>query len=196
MTRPLLLFSAFAVILAAQPAKKTPAPTIRARPQTYSEVPKHATNVYSLVHPVTNFDNTPMVMTVQIPASGGYDAQFDNVSVSMPGTGPCLVTIERDGSVATSTAVAIARNNPGVMTLAASHLEGFAASNSTGGTVVARHYLLLGGPVTIKISKQWLANPTGSGDRTSYTARQNLTVRTCALSGFASGDIDWEETRP
>lgn len=154
-----------------------------------------AQNLYTHVYNPTGLAAAPVVVTYQIPAANGSDARFGNVTLSLPGSGLCLVTFERDGSIATATAATVAKLNPGV-TPSVSKVEAFTASNSTGGTVVGRHYIPLGVPVTLDISKQWLAIPGATVPRNTYAARQNLTIRTCAVTGDASVTSDWQEMKP
>lgn len=171
-------------------------------------------NTYSTTVPTgTTLTNQPLVLTVSVPATNGYDGFFRSVTLTLPGSGLCEVTIERDGGAPSGgTGLTIQKENPGVMTASsrATHLQAFLGA-TTAGAVIARHLILLGVPQTIRLGEirgtafdgQWIANPTGTtggvistGNRTGFTARQQLTVRTCNVTGAPGGTVNWYEVQP
>lgn len=117
----------------------------------------------------TTTSGSTEVVTVQL-GGGLVTARFIGVSIDCDAT--CTYTVERNGTPATSTSLAIKNINPGE---ASSRLTAWSASNAgVGSSIISRGKLSAGGGITIDLSKI-----TMSGNDPA----QNITVRSGSFSG-------------
>lgn len=91
----------------------------------------------------------------------------------------CTITLERDGTQATTTALTI--NQLNVENLP-STAQAFSSSNVGVGTVVAQYSLTAGGQIAINLTGKQL-----------YSGFENLTIRTSAITGTTTINCQWTE---
>ncbi len=91
----------------------------------------------------------------------------------------CTITLERDGTAATTTALTPAPLNPesGPSTAVA-----FSASNVGSGTVLAQYTIPAGGQIAVNLAGKQL-----------YSGVENLTLRSSSITGTVTLNIQWTE---
>ena len=116
------------------------------------------------------------VVTVQLPAGTLRNVSFTGVAVYC--SVACEFTVERDGTLATTTARQPAPLN-------ASDGNGTAmlyySSNVGAGTTIARYVVPAGGTIPLSLTSKFL------------TAGQNFTIRTDAITGTFISNWQWRE---
>lgn len=127
----------------------------------------------------TTLSNAAEVVTIQQPASGSRTVHFHGAYVSS--SVACAITVERDGTAATATALTAVPFNS---TTPAAKATPFSGSDVGTGTVIGRYDIAAGGSVSIDLSDKQLF-----GDGTS----KNLSIRTSSISGDVKIDITWGE---
>ena len=140
-------------------------------------------NVYA-VSKETALSGTAEAVTVQQPVtnSGGQVVYFDGAAVYC--SVDCVVTIERTGAAATATAMTPVALNVGVP---AAKAQAFHGSNvGTAAATIGVYRIAAGGEKTIDLR----------GIRLRAGTRENLTVRTNAITGTARILVKWAEARP
>ena len=95
----------------------------------------------------------------------------------------CTITLERNGSPASTTTLVPINLNPGTTTAAA---NGFSASNVGVGTVLGSYVIAAAGSLTIDLSSIYF---TINNDQSS-----NLTIRTSAITGTVDVIIKFTES--
>lgn len=116
------------------------------------------------------------VVTVQLPASTNRTARLVGASVYC--SVECEFTLERDGSLATTTALTPAKlfSTDATVTAGAYH-----TSNVGSGTTFARHVVPAGGTLSLDLADVGLK------------AGETFTVRTASITGTAIVNVKWEE---
>jgi hypothetical protein len=125
--------------------------------------------------------NSAEAVTIQQPSSGGKRVNFRSAWIDS--TVDVEVTIERNGTAASSTSTTpVAVNPPGTATVSAYH-----TSNVGPGTVISRFTCKAGPVCTVDISA---VSQVGSG------TSKNFTLRTSSITGTVHIGIQWVETIP
>jgi hypothetical protein len=117
------------------------------------------------------------VITVQQPTAVLKVVQFKGVAVTC--SVACDITLERDGTAATATAltpVALHRLMP------ATTVNAYRSSNVAVGTVLATYSITAGGLLALDLSDKFL-----------FGAGENLTIRTSSITGTVQITIQWSE---
>ena len=123
---------------------------------------------------------TASVVTVQQPASNSARiVRF--VAASLYCSAACDVTLERNGTAATTTALTPTPINT---TTSAAKAKAFSASNVGAGTVLSKYSLVAGGTMVIDLA---VMNLSGTG------TTKNLTFRTSAITGTARITVQFNE---
>lgn len=122
--------------------------------------------------------------TVQVPANTArwvvFRAAYVWCSVD------CTVTVERDGTAATATALAVKKLNPAASWVATPSSVAFRSSDVGAGTVVSpKIYIAANSQEVIDLSKFVFESGRGTV--------QNLTIRTTSITGTARTAITFEE---
>ncbi len=142
----------------------------------------HAQNSYGVTK-ATALSGTAEVITVQ--GNGTNDVLnrlpkvISFVSVDVTCTVACTFTLERDGTAATTTTLAIVQTDKILPTTTA---VAFSASNVGSGTVLGNYSLTAGGGVGI-----------GLAGKNLYNAADNLSIRTSSITGTVTINIRWNE---
>lgn len=136
--------------------------------------------IYYSTSKTTALSGAAEVVTVQLPATGTNTVNFLGAWVDC--TVACTLTVERNGTAATSTTLAVNNINPG-QTAAAT--TGWSSSNVGTGTVISRIGIAAGGGVSIDLTK---VRMTGNG------TNQNLTIRTNSITGTVNITIIHSES--
>lgn len=135
--------------------------------------------VYYSVSKTTTLSGTAEVITVQQPAAGA--AIVRGVGIYIDSSVALTITVERNGSAATTTSLAVANVNPGEATAISG---AYNSSNVGTGTVITRANIAAGGSLTVDISKIIMI---GSG------ASKNFSIRTNSVSGTVNIVIIYSE---
>jgi hypothetical protein len=132
---------------------------------------------YSLYRSVT-LSSSAEAVTIQMPAGGGVNAYFKKAWVYTEFD--CDVTLERNGTAATTTAATVRALNPGIVSPVAA---AFVASNAGVGTVIAtvKSYAL--GSVEFDLD----------GYQLRFGTADNLTLRLASGTGLARIFVLWGE---
>ena len=127
---------------------------------------------------------SPAATTVQVPANTArwvvFRAAYVWCSVD------CTVTIERDGTAATATALAVKKLNPAASWVATPSSAAFRSSDVGVGTVVSPK-------INITANTQQVIDLSKFVFEASRNAVQNLTIRTTSITGTARTAITFEE---
>jgi hypothetical protein len=123
---------------------------------------------------------TAEVITIQQPASSAKFVRFKGAYVAC--SVACTVTLERNGTAATSTTLAPVKANPQSATAATA--KAWSASNVGVGTVLSVYPIAAGGSIVIDLSDHVF---------NAASTAQNLTLRTNAITGTAYITIQWTE---
>lgn len=126
----------------------------------------------------TSLSGAAEVITVQQPATGSRQVSFKSAFVDC--SVACTVTLERNGTAATATTLAVRNVNPGE--LAASAVA-FSSSNVGTGTVLGTASLVAGGAVIFDL--------TGINFAQGSVANNNLTIRTSSITGTVDISISF-----
>lgn len=110
------------------------------------------------------------VVTIQQPATGAFNVHFHSVGVDAVDV-DVEFTIERDGTAATATTLAVAGQ---IINTPAAKCKAWSGSDAGVGTVLERHTVPTGAYREFDLSGYWLL---GEG-----TAK-NLTIRTTSMTG-------------
>lgn len=119
------------------------------------------------------------VVSIQQPVSPTKTVNFEGASVYC--SAACDVTIERDGTAATTTALTVAP--VATDTIAGSALA-FHTSNVGSGTVLAKHAVAAGEIMSFELK----------GMRLPRIAGKNVTIRVSSITGTARVLVKWTET--
>ena len=122
------------------------------------------------------------VITVQQPAASAKTVRFVGAYVDC--SAACSVTVERNGTAATTTSLSVAKVNPSSSQAATA--VAFSSSNVGTGTVVATYSLTAGGSRIIDLSRVYMTG-TGTG--------KNLTLRTSSITGIVNILVQWTEAQ-
>lgn len=118
--------------------------------------------------------------TVQQPATGARQVRFRGAYVAC--SAACTITLERNGTAATTTSATPAQINPDLAS--PSKAVAFTGSNVGVGTVIANYGIAAGGFITIDLTgMRFIGNGTG----------QNLTLRTNSITGTVQFVIKFQE---
>ncbi len=120
------------------------------------------------------------VLTVQQPATGGKRVTFDSATLYCENA--CVVTLERDGTAATTTAAVEVTLDETINT--APTATAFSTSNVGAGTTISVYRLAAGVTFTIDIS-----NIKMSGNGTT----KNISLRTASTTGEIARTLVWVE---
>lgn len=112
------------------------------------------------------------VITVQQPATGARQVTFRSFYIDC--SVACTISLERNGSAATSTTLAVNNINPGE---GAATTTAWSSSNVGTGTVLAKYNINAGGSMTVDLTGIYFnqGNPLGTAT--------NLTIRTSSITG-------------
>jgi hypothetical protein len=129
----------------------------------------------------TSLSAAAEVVTLQAPGSAGtIPAKLIHLNAAAISCSvACTVTLERDGTAASTTALtpqAVNREAPAAIALA------YHASNVGVGTVVAQYPIAAGGTLTLDLADKFL-----------WTAQENLTLRTNSITGTVYINVKWSE---
>lgn len=119
------------------------------------------------------------VSTIQVPASGTSSMIIHACGVSVSSTVALSFTLERTGSVASTTTLTPASTNRQAPTPL---LTAFKQSNAGSGTVIAQYQLAAGATIALDLTKEWLQQ---AGD--------NVTIRTSSITGTVNINWTWFE---
>lgn len=139
-----------------------------------------AQNSYS-VSKTTTLAGAAEVITVQ----GGTPANVKLVravyfkAFDVTSSVACTVTLERDGTAASSTALDIAPLNNN---MPASQAVAFSNSNVGTGTVLAQYSVPAGGQIAVALTNKQL-----------YFGKDNLTLRISSITGTVNINLQWDE---
>lgn len=128
----------------------------------------------------TTLSSAAEVITVQQPAASSRILDFKSAYVDCSVT--CTVTLERNGSPASSTALTILNVNPGESTAVST---GWSSSNVGTGTVINVISIGAGGSQVFDLSGIYITNNNNTGS--------NFTVRTSSISGTVHITIKYTE---
>lgn len=121
------------------------------------------------------------VITIQAPASGFTTGTARMVAGWVDCTVTCVVTVERNGTAATATALTrTPMNNTG----STSKMLAFSGSDVGTGTIIGKFELLNGGGAPIGLS-----GITFTGNGTT----KNITIRISSITGTVHVNIRWTE---
>jgi hypothetical protein len=124
---------------------------------------------------------TAEVITVQQPATGSTTVRFLGASVYC--SVACEITVEKNGTAATTTTLAITRINPDFGP-ATGIATAWSSSNAGVGSVIGIYSIAAGATMTLDLSEiRLVGNGTG----------KNFTVRTDAITGTVIVNVQWEE---
>lgn len=128
----------------------------------------------------TTLSSAAEVITVQQPAASSRILDFKSAYVDCSVT--CTVTLERNGSPASSTALVILNINPNESTAAST---GWSASNVGTGTVLS--------VVSIPASGSIIFDLSGIGLLANNSTGQNLSIRTSSITGTVHITVKYTE---
>lgn len=137
--------------------------------------------VYYTLPKTTALSSAAEVLTVQQPANG-VSRRIRFISAYIDCSVACTVTLERNGTAASSTIQVPAQVNPQLSTPALA--QGFNSSNVGTGTVLSKVSLAANGSVIVDLSNITMVGADSS---------QNFTVRTSSISGTVDIMISWSE---
>jgi hypothetical protein len=123
----------------------------------------------------TTLSSAAEVVTVQLPVDSTRTVKFDRATVYC--SVECEVSIERDGTAATTTSLTVAKVNSG----ADAGAVAFSASNVGEGTVISTQVIPAGYTVPFPL------------DGITLEKGQNLTIRTSSITGTAIINVKWTE---
>jgi hypothetical protein len=126
------------------------------------------------------------VVTVQIPAGSTRNLKFKMAQVWCS-TGSVDVTVERDGTAATTTALTPQKVNPNASWVPSSIASGFHTSNVGAGSQIGSKQTAYAGSTGLILDM----SPTVL-EKASASVR-NLTIRTASYTGTVRISIFWEE---
>lgn len=129
----------------------------------------------------TSLSGAAEVITVQQPANGAFK-RVVFVSGYVDCSVACVVTVERNGTAATSTLVTPGQVNPQLSVGATA--QGFSSSNVGVGTVLSKISLAASGQTVFDLSDFVL---------TGRDNTQNVTIRTSSITGTVDIVIKWRE---
>jgi len=127
----------------------------------------------------TSLSGAAEVVTVQQPVSGARTVSFIGAYVDC--SVACNITLERDGTAATATALTVVALNSGTPAATA-----WSSSDVGTGTVLARYKIPATGGLPIN-----LAMKSMSGANTA----KNLTLRTDSITGTVTITVVWTENK-
>lgn len=136
--------------------------------------------IYYTASKTTTLAAASEAITVQQIATGGQVIRF--VSAYVDSSSSCAITVERDGTAATSTTLTVANVNPSE---GAGTSTAWSASNVGSGTVITRATVGTGGSIVIDLSKVRIA---------LQGTQRNLTVRTGTCTGTVNIVIMFTES--
>jgi hypothetical protein len=136
-------------------------------------------NRFYLAQRTVTLSSASEAVTIQLPALNSTNVLFDHALISCEYA--CTVTLERNGTAATSTPFIPQPINPGRW----SNIKAFYGSNVGVGTVIATYDLGAGGVQSINLRGMRLRRGSGTGE--------NLTFRTSAVTGEVRIAIRWGE---
>ncbi len=119
------------------------------------------------------------VITIQQPATGARSVAFSGASIYA--SVEAGLTLERDGTAASSTTLAVAKLNASADTNAA---LAWSSSNVGSGTTLAAYTIPAGQTMVLDLNGIWML---GNG-----TAK-NLTLRTASITGTVKVNVCWSE---
>lgn len=134
-----------------------------------------ATDTYVVVRK-SSLSSAAEAITVQLPSGTTRTVAFRGASVDC--SVACEVTIERDGTAATTTALSVAKVNG---TSPASAASAYRSSNVGAGTEIGRQSVAAGGKLVLDLTNKGLL------------AGENLTIKTNSISGDVIVNIEWTE---
>jgi hypothetical protein len=141
--------------------------------------PSPTTRVYSAFYAATPTGGET-VLTIQQPATGARDIRF--LAASVYCSVACTASLEMNGSAAssaTTTATKLDSRAPAAASVI------YAASNSTGGTVINQYEIAAGSQVAVE--------GIGLVMGANVASKQNISIRISAISGSANIWIAWLE---
>lgn len=135
--------------------------------------------IYYSVNKTTVLSAAAEVITVQQPVTAATVVRF--VGIYIDSTAAVNITVERNGTAASATSLAVNNVNPGeqIATTGA-----YSSSNVGAGTVITRMSIPAGGAGIIDLSKVAMI---GSG------TNKNLTIRTSSITGTVNIVISYYE---
>lgn len=137
--------------------------------------------LYTASREVT-LSGTAEVVTIQQPATNsGQHFFMDGLAVYC--SVDCTFTVERSGTAATTTAFTPAPVNPGTAVAKAQALH---TSNVGSGTAIGKYWVAAGSEKVVGLR----------GLRLRTNTRDNLTVRTSAITGTVRILVKWGEVQP
>ena len=139
-----------------------------------------AQGVYTAEYKATGLSSAASVVTVQVGNITTIKAVYLQ-SAAVYCSVQCEITLERDGSQATATALTPTATSSGAPTVKAT---AWRSSDAGAGTVLARYVIPAGGTLFLELT-----------DVVLVPARvlENFTVRTAAISGNAVIVVKWKE---
>ena len=130
----------------------------------------------------TTLSGAAETVTIQQPATNsGQHFFIDGAAVYC--SVDCVVTVERNGTAATSTAFTPTPLNPGVI---AAKAQAFHTSNVGAGTLIGKYRVPAGSEKVIQLR----------GLRLRANYRDNLTVKTDSITGTVRILVKWAEVQP
>lgn len=117
------------------------------------------------------------VITIQQPATPLRKLQFQGAAIYC--SVACDLTVERDGTAATGTALAASAVNP---LYRASTVSAYRSSDVGAGTTLATYTISAGGTLSLDLADKFLI---GAGE--------NFTLRTASITGTVRITVQWKE---
>ena len=119
------------------------------------------------------------VITIQQPATGSRSVAFRGASIYS--SVEAALTLERDGTAASSTTLAVVKLNASADTATAT---AWSSSNVGAGTTLSAYTVPAGGTLVLDLGGIWML-----GDGTA----KNLTLRTASITGTVKINVCWQE---
>lgn len=127
----------------------------------------------------TSLSAAAEVITIQQPSSGARSVRFEAATLYC--SVACEVTLERDGSAASSTALTV--NKLAGSAVPNPTVQAFSSSNVGSGTVLARYNVPAGSTLVVDLgSFGWVEG-----------SNRNITFRTDAITGVFVINVFWTE---
>lgn len=139
--------------------------------------------IYYAASQTTTLSAAAEVVTIQAPATQAAMTRLIQMKgVAVVCSVACTVSLERDGTAATSTSLTV---NPVLNNAPAATATAWHSSNVGSGTVLSQYQIAAGGTLNLDLSNKWLGAPS-----------QNVTIRTSSITGTVNINFMWAEWNP
>lgn len=139
--------------------------------------------IYYSASQTTTLSAAAEIVTIQAPATQAAMTKLIQMKgVAVVCSVACTVSLERDGTAATSTSLT---TNPILNGEPASTATAWHSSNVGTGTVLSQYQIAAGGTLNLDLTNKWMGTPG-----------QNVTIRTSSITGTVNINFMWIEWSP